>query len=78
MGKIPVIFEIRVPLQLTNDIGRDLRSISRFPDEKEWLLSYGTELEIGTISSYTFEYYGEEYHGCKIILKQSPMKTDLF
>ena len=48
-GKIPTIFEIKIPKKLNNDIGRDLRAISYFPDEKEWLLSYGTKLTIGGV-----------------------------
>ena len=77
-GKIPTIFEIRVPMMLTNDIGRDLRGISHFPDEKEWLLTYGTKIRISGVEQYNFEYYGEAYRGTKIILEQCPIPNDKF
>ena len=65
-------------MTFTNDIGRDLRGISYFPEEKEWLLTYGTKLKIGAVSDYNFEYLGEQYKGKKIILEQCPQDVAEF
>lgn len=42
--QVPVLFKIDVELTYLNEIGRDISRISNYPNEKEWLLPYGSHL----------------------------------